>query len=107
MSAGAWSVKYLLGWLIAGTRGGATRSQIIKVLKETPQNANQLANLLKMDYRTIRHHIDVLEKNRIIISAGEGYGKTYFLSPNMEDNYNLFEEILVKVWKKEKREEKE
>ena len=107
MSAGAWSFKYLLGWLIAGTRGGATRSQIIKALRETPQNANQLANLLKMDYRTIRHHLKVLEKNRIIVYAGEGYGTTYFLSPNMEDNYALFEEIMVKVWKKEKREEKE
>ena len=107
MSAGAWSFKYLLGWLIAGTRGGATRAQIIKTLKEAPRNANQLANLLRMDYRTIRHHLEVLEKNRIIVSAGEGYGTTYFLSPNMEDSYALFEEIMAKVWKKEKREGKE
>jgi len=98
-------LKYLLGWLIAGTRGGATRAQIIKILKETPQNANQLAHLLKMDYRTIRHHLGVLEKNRIITSAGEGYGTTYFLSSEMEENYALFEEILVKIWKKEKKEE--
>jgi DNA-binding transcriptional ArsR family regulator len=94
------SLKYLLGWLIAGTRGGATRAKIIEALKETPQNANQLANLLGMDYRTIRHHLKVLEKNKIITAAGESYGITYFLSPSMEENYALFEEILKRMWKK-------
>jgi DNA-binding transcriptional ArsR family regulator len=90
----------LLGWLIAGTRGGLTRAKIIIALKETPQNANQLATSLKLDYRTIRHHLEVLEKNKLIVSAGEGYGITYFLSPVMEENYALFEEILKKIWKK-------
>jgi DNA-binding transcriptional ArsR family regulator len=94
------SLKYLLGWLIAGTRGGPTRAKILEVLKETPQNANQLANHLGMDYRTIRHHLKVLEKNRIITTAGEGYGTTYFLSPALEENYGLFEEIVKRIWKK-------
>jgi len=105
MSASARPLKYLLGWLIAGTRGGATRAQIIKALRETPKNANQLANLLNKDYRTIRHHLKVLEKNKIITSAGDRYGTTYFLSPAMEENYALFEEILKKIWEKEKRQE--
>jgi DNA-binding transcriptional ArsR family regulator len=100
MSTSARAFKYLLGWLIAGTRGGVSRAKIIQTLNETPQNANQLANLLGMDYRTIRHHLQVLEKNKIITSAGEGYGTTYFLSPAMEENYAQFEEILKKIWKK-------
>jgi DNA-binding transcriptional ArsR family regulator len=100
MAATSRPLKYLLGWLIAGTRGGMSRAKIIQALNETPQNANQLANLLGMDYRTIRHHLDVLEKNKIITSAGEGYGKTYFLSPAMEENYSQFEEIMKKIWKK-------
>jgi DNA-binding transcriptional ArsR family regulator len=100
MVASARPFKYLLGWLIAGTRGGVTRARIIQTLNETPQNANQLANKLGLDYRTIRHHIEVLEKNRIITSAGEGYGTTYFLSPAMEENYAQFEEIVKKIWKK-------
>lgn len=103
MSASANSIKYLLGWLIAGTKGGITRAEIIKTLKETPQNANQLANSLKKDYRTIRHHLEVLQKNKLITSAGDKYGTTYFLSPPMEENYELFEEIMVKIWKKQKR----
>ena len=48
MSALRRPLKYLLGWLIAGTRGGVTRARIIKALKKKPQNANQLATLLKM-----------------------------------------------------------
>ena len=100
MAAGARPLKYLLGWLIAGTRGGLSRAKIIQALNETPQNANQLANLLGMDYRTIRHHLQVLQKNKIITSAGEGYGITYFLSPAMEENYAQFEEIMKKIWKK-------
>jgi DNA-binding transcriptional ArsR family regulator len=104
MSYRTHPLKYLLGWLIAGTRGGITRAQIIKALKENPQNANQLANLVGKDYRTIRHHLEVLQKNRIITSAGDRYGLTYFLSPEMEENYALFEEILDKLWKKEKKE---
>ena len=100
MASNTRSLRYLLGWLIAGTRGGATRARIIETLRETPQNANQLATQLGMDYRTIRHHLKVLEKNRIITAAGEGYGTTYFLSPAMEEHYEVFEEIVNRMWKK-------
>lgn len=100
MAASMRPLKYLLGWLIAGTRGGATRSEIIRSLRDTPQNANQLATLLGKDYKTIRHHLHVLEKNRIITSVGDKYGATYFLSQVMEDNYVVFEEIMNKIWKK-------
>ena len=100
MSVNIRSLRHLLGWLIAGTRGGPTRARIIENLKETPQNANQLATSMKLDYKTVRHHLTVLEKNRIISSIGDKYGATYFLSQMMEENYALFEEILNKLWKK-------
>jgi DNA-binding transcriptional ArsR family regulator len=100
MSANTRQLRYLLGWLIAGTRGGPTRARIIETLKENPQNANQLATLLGMDYRTIRHHLNVLQKNKIITAVGEGYGMVYFLSQTLEDNYVVFEEIRKGLWKK-------
>jgi DNA-binding transcriptional ArsR family regulator len=106
MSIRVRPLKYLLGWLIAGTRGGVTRAKIIQTLRENPQNANQLANSLEMDYRTIRHHLKLLLKNRIVTSTGDGYGNTYFLSTELEENYPLFEEIVNKLWKKQKREKK-
>ena len=104
MSINRVSFKHLLGWLIVGTKGGVTRARIIKTLKETPQNANQLATLLQLDYKAIRHHLGVLQKHRIITSAGDRYGTTYFLSQAMEENYALFEEIGREIWEKEKKE---
>lgn len=104
MSANLNPLRYLLGWLITGTRGGVTRARMIRALREKPQNANQLASSLRLDYRTIRHHLEVLQKNRLIVSAGDRYGVTYFLSPAMEANYALFEEIVAKIWEKEKKE---
>jgi len=78
------------------------RAKLIEILKETPQNANQLAVILDVDYKTIRHHVEVLEKNNMITSMGGvgGYGMTYFLSPALEDNYIVFEDIRKKMWQK-------
>jgi DNA-binding transcriptional ArsR family regulator len=95
--------KHLLQWLIAGQRGGVNRALIINELRNDPKNANQLSNLLKLDYRTIRHHLQVLEKNRLITSIGEQYGKMYFLSSELEDDFEVFEEIWTKIGKKLKR----
>ena len=100
MAASTRPLKYLLGWLIAGTRGGVTRAEIIQVIHGTPQNANQLATALKVDYKTVRYHLEVLEKNHIVTAVGGKYGATYFLTQTMEDNYNVFEEIPKRIWKK-------
>jgi DNA-binding transcriptional ArsR family regulator len=100
MDASSRPLKYLLGWLIAGSRGGPMRAKMIESLKVTPQNANQLAILLEVDYKTIRHHVEVLEKNKMITSMGQGYGTTYFLSATLEENYALFEDIRKRMWKK-------
>jgi len=75
-------------------------------LNESPQNANQLANLLQMDYGTIRYHLKILEKNKLIVSSGDGYGVTYFLSPHLEENYAVFKEIWENFGKKRKGRER-
>lgn len=76
------------------------RARIIRTLKERPYNANQLAEELNVDYKTIRHHINILLENRILVSSGKKYGTMYFLSPMMEDNYHIFEEIWKKIGEK-------
>ena len=91
------TIKSLLKWLIISTKGGKTRAKIIKALKKSPQNSNQLAALLKVNYKTIRHHIAILEKNKLIISTGNHYSITYFPSELMEENYVLFEEITGQI----------
>lgn len=86
-------MKKVLWWLILGTRGGINRAKIIKKLNERPYNAHQLAEELNVNYRTVRHHIKILEDSEVVKSAGEKYGKMYFLSENMEKNYDDFETI--------------
>ena len=94
------SFKQLLLWLIEGSRGGVNRGKIIETIKDEPLNANQLCNLLGVDYRTIRHHLEVLEKNHLIVAVGEHYGKVYFLSQDLEMNFEDFEEIWDKIAKR-------
>ena len=87
--------------MIASTRGGVNRAKIINFLSESPSNANQLSNQLKLDYKTIVHHLDVLKKNSLIVTDNEeSYGATYFISPIIEKNYSAFEEIMVRIGKK-------
>jgi predicted transcriptional regulator len=86
-------IQQLLTRLIRKTRGGDTRTQILKALKENPQNTNQLATRLKKSYKTIQHHISVLKKNKLITPIGENYATTYFLSQPMEENYEVFQEM--------------
>ena len=94
-------MKNLLWYLIAGTKGGETRGRIIDLLNKKPSNANKIAEILKLDYKTIRHHIEVLEKNNIITAVNKGnYGSVYFLSEIMNANYGLFEEIWAQFGKK-------
>lgn len=83
-------MRRLLWWLIAGARGGVNRANIISIIKERPRNVNQLAEMLKLDYKTVKHHIDVLDENGIIVSSEKKYGKLYFLSNKMEANYDVF-----------------
>ncbi len=93
------ALKQLLWWIIAASEGGFNRARIIESIHEMPANANQLAERLELDYKTIRHHLGVLEKNNIISTHGQKYGKMYFLSELLEDGYELFEEIWVKSGK--------
>lgn len=59
-------------------------------------NANQLAQALGIDYKTVRHHLKILLRNRLIIEVGGGYGSMFFLSPELELSYEEF----LKIWER-------
>lgn len=82
----------LLCYLIQGTRGGKTRALILKHLTDRSFNAHQLAKVINMDYKTIRHHLNVLMKNGIIGKRNDGYSDLYFISKNIE--VDLSDELL-------------
>lgn len=90
-------MENVLWYVLAGTRGGANRIRILRELDEQPRNANQLAEDLDLDYKTIRHHLDVLVENGIIKSSGDGYGTVYLVTDRTEANWDVVEEIMDNV----------
>ncbi len=95
---GRVSMNRLLWWyMFGGTRGGCTRGFILKHLTDKPYNSSQLAQTLNIDYKTARHHLDVLAKNGIITTEGDKYGRIFFLSNAMEANLREFNQIWEKL----------
>lgn len=66
--------------VFTGMGGRFTRLRIICAITENPENPNELSKKLELDYKTVTHSIDVLEKNGFITKQGEGYGATFFPS---------------------------
>lgn len=90
--------KSLIWYMLAGSRGGENRARIVKALRERPYNANQLAEYLKLDYKTVKHHLKVLEDNGIVVSAKKlKYGSVYVLSEEMERMFEEFREIWDRI----------
>jgi DNA-binding transcriptional ArsR family regulator len=92
--------KRLLWFLFAGSRGGENRIRIIDLIKERPQNMNQLAEAMGVDYKAVQHHIGVLEKNNMVTKTGEKYGVLYFISNYLEVNIEAFNEVRAAIDKK-------
>ncbi len=91
------SLKRTLSFLILGQKGGQNRVRIIQLLEERPYNTNQLAEIMGVNYRTIKHHVSVLQDHEIISPSRSGeYGKVYFLRPHVEENIDIFHSIKTK-----------
>ena len=71
--------------------------QILMLLRQGPANANQIAVKLNLNYKTVQHHLRVLEENRMIVSEGERYNVTYRLSPELLDNIDILDSIIKSI----------
>jgi len=83
-----------LWYVLTGTRGGTNRARIMRALDERPRNANQLSEDLDLDYKTIRHHLDVLADNDIVRDSGDDYGAVYLPTQRVRQNWDTVEQIL-------------
>lgn len=74
--------------------------RILRSVDERPRNANQLAGALDLDYKTIRHHLDVLLDNDIVQRSGEDYGAVYLPSERVQVHWEWFStRVPVIVWR--------
>jgi len=89
--------RMILWLIIAGTRGGINRARILNLIRETPANANKIATILKLDHKTVLHHVDILSKHELINKDDKNYGAIYTLTPLMKDNQNILTEIMEKI----------
>ena len=81
------SFKRMMVYVFLGTRGGQNRSRIVDLLSRQPSNPNQISEKLALDYKTVQHHLKMLEENGVIVVSAKGtYGAVYFLTPYFEKN---------------------
>src|SRR5687768_17125638 len=86
-------LRRVLTLSIAATRGGLVRFRILEIIGNKPENINEIASTLKMDYKTIEYHMRVLEKSGLVSSSKAKYANTYELSALMKANKDLLKEI--------------
>jgi predicted transcriptional regulator len=89
--------KMIFWYLFATSKGAKTRIKIINLLQRQPHNTNRISQELMMDYKAIKHHIQILEKNNIIGKFDAQYGAAFYPSTVFEENKNLFDEIVSRV----------
>jgi len=86
-----------LWYVLTGTRGGTNRVRLLRALDDRPRNANQLAENLGLDYKTVRHHLDVLMENDVVERSGDDYGAVYLPTPRTRTHWDTIEEIMDQV----------
>ena len=87
----------VLWYVLASSRGGPTRVRILEALESRPQNPNQLATALELDYTTIRHHLDVLMENNIVQRTDNDYAAVYLITDQARSHWDIIERILETV----------
>lgn len=83
--------------LIAGSDGGYNRALIILALDRAPDNTNQLAERLDINYNTARYHLQVLHDHGIVESSGDDYGEVHFLTEQFYQHWDDFQQVLNQV----------
>lgn len=86
-------VRETLRGALSGARGGTNRRRILETLVDRPRNANRLAAALELDYKTVRHHLSVLEEAGAVTSTGDEYGAVYVPTERMRQRWDLLDAV--------------
>jgi DNA-binding transcriptional ArsR family regulator len=90
-------MEAVLWQVLAGTRGGPNRARLLRAVDERPRNANQLAEALDLDYKTVRHHLEVLKGNDVVESTDYDYGAVYLPTDRARQHWNTVEAVLSEM----------
>jgi len=90
-------VNQIFSSVFTGMSGRYTRLRIICAITGDPLNSMELSKVLDLDYKTIQHNIEVLEKNNLIVRKGEGYGDMFFPSDLITSNLPTLYAVIRKV----------
>ncbi|GBC71121.1 hypothetical protein HRbin02_00900 [Candidatus Calditenuaceae archaeon HR02] len=91
-------IRRLFHWLLLSTRGGPTRLLILMLLRNGPANINQIANSLRLHYKTVQYHLEVLLENKLVEADGIKYDVKYRLSPLVIENVDVFESLIEEIF---------
>jgi DNA-binding transcriptional ArsR family regulator len=81
-------------WQTLGSgRGGPNRLRLLRLLADTPRNANKLAEATQLDYKTVRHHLAVLEETGLLRGDGGEYGAVYRPTEQAQEVWETIEQI--------------
>jgi DNA-binding transcriptional ArsR family regulator len=94
--------KRVMMFLFLATKGGGNRIRIVKLLKREALNANKIGERLALDYKTVQHHLRILEEHDVVVSSSPKgtYGAIYFLSQYFERQLGPIEEMWVRFGRK-------
>ena len=90
-------MEAVLWQVLAGTRGGPNRARILRALSDRPRNRNQLAEDLDLNYKTVEHHLGVLERNSLVTCTDSDYGAVYLPSDRAETHWDRILEIIEQI----------
>ena len=90
-------LRFLVKWLLEGSIGGRTRARILLLLHDRPLNPNQLARLLGVNYRTVTHHLRVLEEHGFVERVNRRHGAPYVLTEYASRNWRVVRDSICRV----------
>jgi DNA-binding transcriptional ArsR family regulator len=83
----------VLQYVLEEMEGGLNRVRILRTLREQPRNANQLAEALDLDYKTVRHHLELLREKDLVERSSDGYGAVYLPTETVKRCWDTVERI--------------
>lgn len=79
--------------LIAVRSGGKNTIRIIDEILVKPKNANQIANILKLDYKTVIYHLNIICDHDYLVKEQFNNNYSYFPSDKLLKNLEEYNNI--------------